>query len=516
MSLSKALISRGYFPKELPPIFVTTPLGEAIDRGQIAVDESLPGWSAPMIYSLRRAGGIRRRISVPNPENHAKIAGAIDENWKTIIQPHLSNNEFGVTCPVISDGPRALKHEFDSTAQKLIRTQTRSIGQMLVRTDVQNFYPSTYTHVIPWALHGKQESKDRLAKRAKPKNCGELLDSLVRSAQMGQSISIPIGPDTSLIVAELIMISVEQELKSMVKNLHAYRYWDDFEIICANRSEADSSLVALEHALSKFELSLNPRKTNIVELPDMLEAPLFHELRRWEFSTQAKSQVTDISAFFDRLGGIRSKDPESSVTIYAMSMLGRTDWTEEGWHMLQLFLAPLIRTEPSILQSVSKLLATVTDRGLEVDRKILASAVNDVLSQSAALGRDYEVSWCLWIAIENGIKISRDTTKQLGKVTNPFGVLLALLAQDQGLLQGKPDTDQWRTALTGDELSGDRWLLAYEAMQQDWLRPSDRHDFRKDNPFFEQLVASDVTFLDLTLGTEPFELSEPFGVYYGL
>lgn len=70
---------------------------------------------------------------------------------------------------------------------------------------------------------------------------GNTLDKLVRAAQDGQTIGIPIGPDTSLIVSELVMCAADQTLSESLPAT-GFRYVDDIELSFVTRAEAESAL----------------------------------------------------------------------------------------------------------------------------------------------------------------------------------------------------------------------------------------------------------------------------------
>ena len=73
--------------------------------------------------------------------------------------------------------------------------------------------PSLYTHSIPWALYGKAASKAALATKSRSRRrFGDKLDAALQCMNHGQTNGIPIGPDTSLVVAELVLSAVDVTL----------------------------------------------------------------------------------------------------------------------------------------------------------------------------------------------------------------------------------------------------------------------------------------------------------------
>ena len=93
-----------------------------------------------------------------------------------------------------------------------------------------SFFPTIYTHTIPWALHTKPVAKANKGKGKKsPQLLGNLLDIRCMSLQDGQTIGLPIGPDTSHILAELIRVAIDLELHSQLSSWPpGFRYVDDF------------------------------------------------------------------------------------------------------------------------------------------------------------------------------------------------------------------------------------------------------------------------------------------------
>ena len=77
------ILELGYFPRELPPIFTTSALARelanlnALPRGVQKASHGLP-------FSLGRVGGIRRKLTLPNPSGFAPLAQAIAENWAAL------------------------------------------------------------------------------------------------------------------------------------------------------------------------------------------------------------------------------------------------------------------------------------------------------------------------------------------------------------------------------------------------------------------------------------------------
>jgi hypothetical protein len=159
-------------------------------------------------------------------------------------------------------GERAVIPRFRQSEASKLRPKLWRWQKFVLRTDVSQFYSSLYTHSIPWALHTKSYAKANINKTP-----GDRIDEALRHMSNGQTIGIPIGPDTSLVAAETVPTAVDRTLADQVGPVRGYRHADDYEAAFRSRAQAEDALVRLEGILGDFELTLNPFKTKILELP---------------------------------------------------------------------------------------------------------------------------------------------------------------------------------------------------------------------------------------------------------
>src|SRR5262249_30261861 len=141
-------------------------------------------------------------------------------------------------------------------------TVSRAGATHLLKVDISQFYPSLYTHAVGWAV----DSKLRQRKYWKnTKLLGKQIDQLLMDLQGKVSQGIPIGNDISFLLAELVLAQIDRSLKLRPKQ--GCRWYDDYEIPCSSRTEAEEILGRLTRLLETFKLRPNPSKTQILELP---------------------------------------------------------------------------------------------------------------------------------------------------------------------------------------------------------------------------------------------------------
>lgn len=96
---------------------------------------------------------------------------------------------------------------------------------------------------------------------------GNRLDQLIRNCQDSQSAGIPIGPDTSLLLAEILLAAADESIEVEFGPLKGFRYVDDYELCFSNLSDAEKALRLIESTLSDFDLDLNPKKQGLKNSP---------------------------------------------------------------------------------------------------------------------------------------------------------------------------------------------------------------------------------------------------------
>jgi hypothetical protein len=204
------LVSHGLFPENLPSVFTTRNIWASLAPGSMtyAVAAKAVGEICP--YDASKRGGQRRVFGVPHPL-YLRDQGLFFENHWTDIEGAFASSPGSVSKPVLdAAGPRYIRITPHSDLNR-IRLKKLSRFAFCLVADVSRFFPSVYSHSIPWALNGKPAAKlDH-----EPKSTtvwGNRLDFSVRQAQSGQTLGIPVGTDTSKIIAEIIMSSVDKEL----------------------------------------------------------------------------------------------------------------------------------------------------------------------------------------------------------------------------------------------------------------------------------------------------------------
>lgn len=221
------LLSKGFFPEQVIPPLNSKKLAnnlpeiikkfpEIVTKKDTGLLKNLPKKSKCMQFSVPKTNNYRRFFSIPNPLHQTILCLKIENNWLEIGN-HIKKSKISIIN--LNPDPKSIR-AFDRSSilkQKKIEGVLRSTSSRCVLiSDISNFYGTIYTHSIAWALHGKDYAKKN--KRNKML-LGNILDDCVRYTQDEQTMGIPIGPDTSHIIAEIIGSTIDSELISIFRRL---------------------------------------------------------------------------------------------------------------------------------------------------------------------------------------------------------------------------------------------------------------------------------------------------------
>jgi hypothetical protein len=494
------LLGVGYFPSELPPSFTTDNFATTMARAAHA--NQVPGSfrtarSAKLCpFSLARGGNFRfrRRLSIVNPIHYFNLSSSIAANWAALVA-EINRSTLSHSKPIVDLSLQRAVRAVKTRRELLpIRARNRSGSIAIVLADISEFYHSIYTHSIPWALHTKPTAKANMRARGAAL-LGDEIDKLVRKAQDDQTMGVPIGPDTSFIISEVVLAAADRELLDRAPRAKGVRYFDDYELPCSQLAEAEAMLADLQEVLLGYELRLNPRKTSVQLPPIEFESEWVREIRAFDFRTTASGEAIDLIGYFDLVTKHRMARPDEHIAKYAITRLVDKKFVPHDHNLLlfQSLLCQIATAEPGSIREVMVSLIHVSTQGKALDRDLISETLGSVVVRHAQLGHHYEVAWCLWAAIALGLILEAECVAAISKVDNSVVAILALDAQQQGLTPGL-DTTLWEAHMGEQDLYDEQWLLSYEANMHGWLPSLGAGDHVSADANFAFLKAEGVHF----------------------
>ena len=308
------------------------------------------------------------------------------------------------------------------------RSALRGGASYLLMVDVNQFYPSLYTHAVGWAIDPKLRVK---ANWRNNKLLGKRLDQELMNLQGKISQGVPIGNDISFLLTEIVLAQVDRKLR--VSEARSFRWFDDYQIACETWDEAEQILARLSHELSAFRLRINQNKTKIISLPSPSQEEWRQILR--EQSEPDLNIAQNMVQYFDTAFRLHRKFPESAVLQYALGILFklRCPMVSTGKVALSALTQALL-AEPGAAQKAFSLMTFWTLNGFTLDTKLIGHTVERMIVRHEVAGVSSDISWALAFCIDNGIVLGNRASKVLSTFEDDCVGIQALHAHQLGLL----------------------------------------------------------------------------------
>ena len=428
--LFEALTRWNYFPnqkskgEELPPVFTTRQFTPHVAKRLVA--ETLRGDGYDQVeYYATRYNNVSRPLSIPHPVGYAHLVKCICANWDELN--YICDNQSSLIKPEVHADGRAFIMDYEDSLEKTNRTLNIGFGKKFrVHTDITNCFPSIYTHAIPWATVGFAHAKAHKL----PKHASlwfNQLDYHQRKIKRNETQGVAIGPGTSNVVSEAILAKIDEELS---KTYSHYRYIDDYTCYCDTHEKGQEFLRHLNGELRKYKLTLNLKKTEIIELPAPIDSDWVVELStRMPAGTpneppKAGKQYSASEAlrYIDFAVQLKKKTPDGSVLKFAVkSIIYRLD--EFAVRPVLEYLLNLSRFYPLLLPLLDYLFAHTA-----INSSLYAKNLNAILIDNAINRRSDGMCWALYYLNQYNLAISYEGVQKVIESRDCMAILMLHLA----------------------------------------------------------------------------------------
>lgn len=257
-----------------------------------------------------------RTLSVVHPRNQVAVASFYATHSALIIY-HTSVSDFSIRHPVSvsryayfkdklheerldsSAGLEEEDREYEQLGSYFVYRKYRNIHRFfesykyhrsekkydaMVQIDVSKCFDSIYTHSLPWAVLGKDQTKFSLDDSKS--TFGGRFDALMQNLNHKETNGIVIGPEFSRIFAEIILQSVDVELMKQLADganlthkvdYEIFRYVDDFFVFYNKESTQLKIFETLLEILKGKKLSINTAKIKHYQKPIITEITIAKE-----------------------------------------------------------------------------------------------------------------------------------------------------------------------------------------------------------------------------------------------
>lgn len=494
----RALMEKGFYPENLPPVFAVKNFYDAAVACDLFDEDQLQRTKPVALarYNETKRGGQRRVFSTPNPLFFIDASTFLAE-YRQRLARVLRRSDLSRSIPTFELGfERAVRIDSFSEFTTFRRKQL-STSRYIVKTDISRFFHSVYTHSIPWAVHGKIQAKqDR--RRNSETTYANKLDYLIRQSQDQQTVGIPVGPDISRIVSELIAGAIDEKFREQAGNgVVGARLVDDVYLGASTREEAENYLSAYRDAIRQFELDINEGKTRIFEAKQDLEpfwpVSIRREIEGFSHGLAGRSQRGELTAYLDEIVRTANRENDDGIIKYAIRKMDDSRLWRRFWDCIEPFLIRVAVNFPHCLDYVARVVVW-RHRRYSVDREKWQTVCSSTVAYHAPLGNDSEVSWACWMLKEIGGKLPARLCEPIIKRCGPFSALLSIDLAEAGAVSGRFPKDLIYDRIDDHPMLGNDWLLSYEAERGFGFRLKRKN--RTDYSVFGDLIENEASFYD--------------------
>lgn len=496
---TKRLLQYEFFPAELPPCFTTNDLAahaNEIIQSTGAVERS---YSIPLVYSGYKSQSSRRKFAVPNPYHYCKAVNFLVQH-EAVFQPIFEKSPYSLTAPRNQtpkpNQPYARRSSSIADTRREIEMLYQN-NRYEIRLDISSFFDSIYTHSLSWALHGVTQAK---RKRTDKELLGNKLDKLVRAMNYDQTNGILVGNAVSRIVSEVLLCTVDSEIKAHFPDIDCRHFVDDYYIYTKDSGQIQEIISFIRIELAKYELNFNENKLQINESPFLYEKPWVEEIKQY------LHLQPDI--FLSKLIMEYNVHKDVRIMKYGLRIISQCRFTKDDWPPMQSRLLNIWTRFPSLSDLI---LSILWQNKPLLKKNFLKDTIYSIIDESLRLHRDQELVWAVWFIKVFNIHISQEMMIRVLKSSNDLAIIIMLdiitvrqAARKSGILEqrqrirdelNESDVDDSGNANTLMWTS--HWLLAYEANRLKWLNlPDDPLEYARKNPFFKALLNKNIKFYD--------------------
>jgi hypothetical protein len=224
----------------------------------------------------------------------------------------------------------------------------------------------------------------------------------------------------------------------------------------------------LRAALKDYELDINESKTRIISTKYVFGESWpseFEKAIRESFNPYVEREGSDYQEALTTLGQIvdrATKDNDDGIIRNAIRIMDRKKLWSANWIILEHFLAQCCVQFPHSLDYVARVIAWRVRKNLPVNIPMWIEIAQVSAAQHAAIGRESETCWAIWLLKELGAKPPKSLTDLV--LSNTGGLVLAFLAhfQRHRMCSDRKLLEKLRDIVSGDPYAGPFWPLSLE------------------------------------------------------
>lgn len=488
------LFEKGYYPNDLPPEFNVIGINPEFVINFIS---NLENFKESKIYTEQITLNFpknysgRRWFHLLNPISFIKLSNTIAENWFDISM-FCHQSEFSTSKIILSEEENFL-FENEPFKESIRERITRSAGKKHVLImDIASFYPSIYTHCLEWILEGRRLTREERKDRS---FLGVALDMDIRNTQSQKTNGIPIGPETSRIISEIIGTYLDKKITDLNIDVKGTRYVDDYHLYFNNLSDLEIVKNKIQSELSKLHLSSNEAKCEVKNVPEVFAKPWVRIINQTVLRDSGFGLQEDLISLFSlAIHNSQSNQKDNSLKFLVSFLINKKlNLNDDTKKLLVELIRHSIEQTPLIMSHAFKLL---NKNNCLTDSTHFKNIFNEKLLVDSLLGKTYEILWILNGYNKFKIQVPNEVVVNAVEQSEVL-VLTYLLYMSENSLIADNEIELIKKHVE-DCISGEKspfttqyWLIIYEAVKRNWF------DIKVERPSFVQfLLDSNIDFIN--------------------
>lgn len=474
--LYAGLLAYGMFSEKLPPVFTSKSF---FDYVQAKAPTFQGGAHKYVYYENMRNINVPRPLAIPNPIAYQQLCAFLRDIWPN-LQAHFQNNTRGELHRVSRIHLRKMYQEnrlfqmnygnwrVDGSPEvDILMTGKR----YMVKADISSCFPSIYTHALSWALATKETAKTT-------RNDGNIwynkIDTLTRRLTYDETHGLLIGPHVSNLLAEIILTCVDSRLQ----HWSYVRAIDDYTCYVDSHEDGQRFLTELGAALREYDLSLNHKKTEILELPLAATSHWQRKLNMLPLTTSyGKTDFPLTRAYLDHAIELMEQNKGNAAILkYAIKVLSGKDLTHNAKEYFTKTVLSLSLAYPYLVTMLDEYIFHKYCAGCSSHQCIHIFAENAL--KAGISRRNYEqAAYAIFFAIKYRFQLENfDVSSAIESSDSVFMLMAFYYAQKEGLTNEVKQLKATARQLAKDLPTFDEhWIYLYEilpksCLKADWVK----------------------------------------------
>lgn len=218
------------------------------------------------------------------------------------------------------------------------------------------------------------------------------LDVLVRSCNRNQTIGIPIGPETSRIIAEIISARIDADFKGHYSSLlpgSVDRLQDDWAVGVGTLEAAEKVLSTISGLYRSYGLDINGSKTSIQHIVATQQAVWISEIGAFLSHRPGALRGARLREFLNMCLRLQADYGSEPVINYALSVIENSQIGRADVEAMESFLLKASIVAPNSMDRICRIILNLQHHTKSVSAKRIGERFVHLAERNLEKGQCY-------------------------------------------------------------------------------------------------------------------------------